>query len=68
MSDCVTIVCMIFLVGPEFEPLPLQQDLLVGLGFNSLALIAWFRPTVSLAYVKECTNNQDTIEMHKVIA
>ena len=57
---------MIFLVGPgfeplalqhdlslgtRFEPLPLQHDLFVCAGFDSLALIAIFRPVVSLAYV-----------------
>ena len=38
-------------MGPGFKPLLLQHDLFVGPGFDSLALIAYFWPVVSLAYV-----------------
>ena len=50
-SRVQTALQMIFFVGLGFEPLPLQHDLFVGPGFDSLALIACFRPIVSLAYV-----------------
>ena len=58
----------IFFVGQGIEPLPLQHNLFVGPGFGSLALIACFRPGVSLAYFrkqkyKKNWKNLDKIKM-----
>ncbi len=47
MRSCMRSIFM----GPGFESLPMQHDLFVGPGFDSQALIAQFRPGVSLAYV-----------------
>ena len=49
LAIACTIVRMIFLVGPGFEPLPVQHDYFVGPGFSSLALIFCFRPRIHRA-------------------
>ncbi len=38
-------------MGTGFKSLPVQHDLFVVPGFESLALIVQFRPGVSLAYI-----------------